>query len=158
MNDLEKAKEVLGGNEYSCVLYKGEVNYTSMQRGIAPLVQWIEEKKDLAGFSAADRIVGKAAAMLYILLGVKAVYAPVMSEKAYEVLSGRGIRAAYDTLVPAIINREGTGSCPMELTVADIGDPAQAFTALKKKIAQLKESALEKKEKHIEVTGGQNTP
>jgi hypothetical protein len=82
MNDLERARAALEDDKYSVVLYKGGLCHTSFKRGIAPLLDWLEGKTGLEGFSAADRIVGKAAALLYVLMGVKAVFAEVMSEKA----------------------------------------------------------------------------
>ena len=88
----------------------------------------------MKGFSAADKIVGKAAAMLYVILGVKAVYSPVMSETAAEVFTNYNIAYEYDELTQNIINRNGDGICPMEETVKNISDPTEGFAALKNKL------------------------
>lgn len=135
--DLEKATDALNGGDYTCVLCKGDVVYTSTQRGVKPLVEWIDSGVDLNGFSAADKIVGKAAAFLYVLLGVKAVYAHVMSEAAIRVLSENGIECRCDTSVEKIINRANTGICPMEEAVGGISSPNEALTAVKQKMRQL---------------------
>ena len=88
-SDLQKAKEIMETYGDTCVLCRGDVVFTSTERGIKPLVEFIESHTNMKGFSAADKIVGKAAAMLYVILGVKAVYSPVMSETAAEVFKRR---------------------------------------------------------------------
>ncbi len=76
------------------------------------------------------RWIGKAAARLMVLAGVKSVYAPVMSESGLYVLSYYGIMASCGICVPVIFNRAGTGPCPMEEAVDDIKDPARALDLL----------------------------
>ena len=100
-------------------------------------MRWLNEGTDLSGASAADRIVGKAAAFLYVLLGVRTVYAPLMSVPARETLCAHGIEAIADAVVPAIRNRTDTGFCPMESTVWDISDPHEAKAALERKISEM---------------------
>lgn len=121
--DLIRAQTLLADLEYTCVLCRGESVCTDTRRGVAPLLTWLDSQQDLQGFSAADKVVGKAAAFLYCLLGIKAVYAPVMSRAALEVLTRHGIGAHYDTLTEGIINRRKTGPCPMEAATKDISDP-----------------------------------
>lgn len=132
MNDIEKAKELLQQGKYTCVLCKGDTVYTSTFQGVAPMVEWLGSGADLRGYSAADKIVGKASAMLFVLAGVKEVYAPVMSEGAINTLSHHGIRCLCDTRTDGIINRTGTGSCPMEQAVRNIQEPSAAFEAIKR--------------------------
>lgn len=137
--ELQKAKKMLESRGYTCVLCrKGEV-YTSMERGIKPLLTWIDSGTNLRGAYAADQIVGKAAAMLYAVMGVKGVYAPFMSEAAVRMLARHDIIFAYDGIVQNIINRSGTGPCPMEETVKDIEDPQKGYAALLQKVAQMKQ-------------------
>ena len=82
MNDLLKAKSILESNGFTCVLCKGDTVHTTTERGVKPLVRWLTEGTQLQGFSAADKVVGKATAYLYCLLGVKAVHSLVMSGAA----------------------------------------------------------------------------
>jgi len=128
MNDLQKAKGLL--TENTCVLCKEDRLYTSQKTGIAPMLDWLAEGADLSGYSVADKIVGKAAALLFILAAVKDVYGEVMSEGGLAVLQSHGIPCSYGTLAPYIINRKGDGICPMEQTVQDIDDPESAYEAL----------------------------
>ena len=83
-------------------------------------------------------MVGRATAFLYVLLGVKEVYATVMSKPAADVLTAQGISASWGTLVDGIINRRGDGPCPFEAAVMDLSDPQQALDAIRNKMAQMR--------------------
>ncbi len=135
--DIAKAKELLFEGKYTCVLCKGEQIYTSEYRGVKPLVKWYMDKMDLADFSAADRVIGKATAFLYCLLGVKAVYTGVISRSALQVLQDNGIHAEYGILVENIINRKGDGICPFEEAVLPISDKNKAYIAICAKMDEL---------------------
>ena len=129
--NLKKALDLLNSGNYTCVACKEEVVYTTTQRGVAPLLNWLDSKTDLKDYSAADRVVGRGAAFLYCLLGVKEVYALVMSRPAAEVLQSHGILADAGTFVEGIINRTGTGPCPFEDAVMDIQDTQEALNAIR---------------------------
>ena len=139
MDNLLKARSLLESGNYTCVVCKEDVLYTTSRRGVAPLLDWLDSGTDLTGFSAADRVVGRGAAFLYCLLGVKEVYARVMSRPALEVLSAYGITAGADTFVEGIINRAGTGPCPFEAAVMDIPDAETALNAIRRKRRQMQE-------------------
>lgn len=135
--ELEKAVQLLKNQQYTCVLVKNDMVYTSKERGIKPLLCCYKEQKMKQGCSAADRVVGKAAAFFYVLLGAKELYADVISKPALEVLEKAGIAVSYTTLVDAIRNRTNTGFCPMETAVWDIEDPADAMKAVEKTLEAL---------------------
>lgn len=132
-SDLNRAIDRLQSGAYTCVLCKGDETFTSTERGVKPLVGWLDGGVELNGFSAADKVVGKAAAFLYVLLGVTEVYAPIMSKGAVRVFAKHGVRVYCDQAVQKIVNRAGTGFCPMEEAVGDITDPAVALKAIKEK-------------------------
>lgn len=136
-NNLLKAREILEAGDYTCVVCRENTVYSTTLRGVAPLLGWLDDGMDLAGFSAADRVVGRGAAFLYCLLKVKAVYARVMSHPAAEVLKAYGIQAYADTFVEGIINRTGTGPCPFEAAVMDIDNAQEALAAIRSKRIQL---------------------
>ena len=131
MHDLEKARSLLEKENYTCVICRGDDVITDRRRGIRPLMELLESGKDLHGYSAADKVVGKAAAFLYCLLGVKALHAGVLSVPARDVLVSAGISVEWGSLVPAIRNRAGNGFCPMETAVWDLTDPALAPDAIR---------------------------
>ncbi len=137
MTGIEQAKKRLLEGDFTCVLLDGEREYTSALRGVRPLLQWVEEGVP-SGLWAADRVVGRGAAFLYILLHVRAVYAGVISRPALATLQAAGIEVIYTALVDAIINRAGDGICPFEAAVTDISDPNEALCAIRRKMAELR--------------------
>lgn len=137
MRDIERAKKLLEAEGFSCVFTQGDTIYTSRKTGVAPLVEFLSSGINLNGFSAADKIIGKAAALLFVLAGVREVYASVMSEPAVAVLQQNKICHSYGILTPSIENRTGTGQCPMEQAVARIDDPTQALTAIRATMERL---------------------
>lgn len=118
-------------------LTDGRATVTYGGSGISPLYELYRSGRDIRGWSAADKIVGRAAAMLYLLLGVREVYAEVMSEDALTLLRIGGVCAEYGTLCRAIVNRAGTGVCPMERAVSGIDVPEEAARAIGAELARL---------------------
>ncbi len=137
--NMLKARDLLESGNYTCAVCRDDMVYTTRERGVAPLLRWLDDGVALNGFSAADRVVGRGAAFLYCLLGVQEVYARVMSRPAAEVLSTHGIHAQADTFVDGIINRKGTGPCPFEAAVLEIQDAQEALAAIQRKRRQLQE-------------------
>ena len=135
--NLSKAQALLEAGDYTCVVCQGNTVYTAAERGVKPLLNWLDSEIDLTGFSAADRVVGRATAFLYCLLGVTEVYARVMSRPAAQVLKAHGIGVHTDLEVDGIINRRRTGPCPFEAAVLEITDPEEALAAIRKKLAQM---------------------
>lgn len=136
-HDLSKAKELLLSDHYTCVLCKGTELHVSRHRGVRPLLDLLENGTDLQGFSAADKVVGKATAMLYRLLRVQRVYGVVMSQAAMAVLQEGNIEVSYETMVDHIVNRTGDGPCPMEAATAVTNDPAEALRLIKLTLTRL---------------------
>ncbi len=137
LSNIDKAIGLLEESSYTCVLCKEDMIYTSIERGVKPLLEWYNSGTNVEGFSAADKVVGNAVAFLYVLLGVDEVFAPVMSEAAKHTLTSNGIKVQRKLLVPQIINRAGTGRCPMEEAVDGILDPEEALVAIKLKLKSL---------------------
>lgn len=135
--DLERARELLTQGDNTCVVCKDDMVYTSSERGVKPLLCWLDQGINLQDFSAADKVVGRGAAFLYSLLGIRAVYAEVLSEEARVALEHCGITASWETCVPRIVNRAGTGYCPIETAVLDIRDAEEALTAIRAKVKEL---------------------
>lgn len=135
--DLQRAQTLLKEGGYTCVLCLGERVHCSRERGVAPLLALLDGGEDCCGFSAADKVVGKAAAMLYCLLGVRRVYAGVISDAAVRVLRRNGIEVYRDRLVEHIRNRAGTGLCPMEEATRSIDEPEAALDAIRATLARL---------------------
>ena len=134
---LTYAKELLEQENYTLVLYDGKTLITSKEKGVKPLLDLCKQGKRFEGFSSADLIMGKAVAFLYVLVGIKEVFAPVVSEPALEVLRKYHIHIEYGKRVPFTTNREGLGYCPMEQAVLSIDDPELAYKIIQEKFSNL---------------------
>ena len=138
---LLRAVRLLHSGSYTCVLCDKNRVLTSRQNGIAPLLCRIEDGENLTGTVCADKIIGKAAALLMIFSGIRAVHGEVMSRTAKALLEQAGIAVSCDALTDFIINRKGDGPCPMEKAVADVNDPAQAPAVLRATLNKLRANA-----------------
>lgn len=134
----EKARQILEAGGHTCVLCCEEETLTDDRRGVRPLLDLLERSRNWRSYCAADKVVGKAAAFLYQLMGIQALYAHVVSEPAAKVLTEAGIDLSFGTLVPAIRNRTDTGFCPMETAVWDVKNPEEALAILKLTLENLK--------------------
>ena len=129
---MELKKELIE-NAYSLLCDNG---YHSSDSGIRPILsKVIEDRYFFKDTEVADKVIGKAAALLLVYSGVKKVYGLIMSQAGKEVLEDHGVKYAYDELVPFITNMRGDGMCPMELCVSAIDEPQAAYEALKAKLS-----------------------
>jgi len=135
MDLLEQAKKGLTESSATFVMIRGGKTFSSEMRGVAPILDLLREDPNaLEDGVVADKVIGKAAALLLMYGRIKALYTKVISSHALNVLKDSGIEVVYDKLVPYVINRDGTDMCPMEKLVLKIGSPEEAFEALDKKI------------------------
>jgi hypothetical protein len=137
-NNLDKAIKILEEEkDLTLVLVLNENIYKSSEKGIKPLLQLLNSGKNYLNYSAADKIVGKAAAMLYKLLNINDIYGEVMSISAINFLEQNNINFKYKIKTKEIINRKGTGICLMEETVLNIENPTEAKKLLENKLKEL---------------------
>lgn len=132
---LEKAKSILLSSASTiAVVSDGEV-FTSQERGVKPLLFLLKEKKEfLKGASVADKVIGKAAALLMVLGEIKEVHTLIISEPAIKVFEKHNIPCFYDKKVTRIVNRTGDGLCPMETLCLDVENPQEAFEKIREKV------------------------
>ena len=64
--DWITAAELLKVEGYTCVFVRGKEVITSHKRGVKPLLELLDEGVSLEDFFGADKVIGKAAALLYI--------------------------------------------------------------------------------------------
>ncbi|MBO2522307.1 MAG: DUF1893 domain-containing protein [Bacteroidetes bacterium] len=128
MLPLDQAKSsLLSSASTIAVVSDGEV-FTSQERGVKPLLFLLKEKKGfLKGASVADKVIGKAAALLMVLGEIKEVHTLIISEPAVKVFEKHNIPCFYDKKVTRIVNRTGDGLCPMETLCLDVENPQEAF-------------------------------
>lgn len=136
--DFQIAKNNLSGHTI-CLCKNGDCLY-SEKRGIAPMMDFIASGANLAGYSVADIVVGKAAALLFVKCGIKNVFAKTLSENGKKILERYGIDFEYETLAEKIINRSGTDICPMEKAVANTDDPEEAYAQIAQALKKISQS------------------
>jgi len=138
MNDFTlEAKSVLEKTGCTLVFCKNGEMYTDHERGVKTLLGFVNQGKVFSGYSVADKVVGKAAAYLYVLLDIDELYADIISESALDVFTDSGIEVFYGTSVGRIKNRSNTGYCPMETAVMDVTNPQEALIAINDKWREL---------------------
>ncbi|MBE6713703.1 MAG: DUF1893 domain-containing protein [Ruminococcaceae bacterium] len=130
---LKEAMLSLRGHT-SCAVYNDKLNI-STEKGLKPLIMWLEKDGEfLRSASVADKIIGRAAAMIMVKGGVAEVYGGVMSRGAVAVFEEAGIPCSFSNTCIAISNRRGDGICPMEKAVSRISDPEEAYKILREKV------------------------
>lgn len=120
--------EILAHGDFSLVVLNGAVTRTFTGRGVSDLYNLLTlEPALLKGASIADKVVGKGAAALMILGKVSRLHAAVISEAALDLFAGSDVGVTYTRRVPSIINRAGTGPCPVESLCAGCSTPAECL-------------------------------
>ena len=116
----KKLTDILFAEKCSCVICNGKDVRIFRERGVKDLFRLLNEEPEfLKGAFVADKVVGKGAAALMILGGVKEVFADVISLSASDLFADNGVQIEYSQLVPHIINRTQTDCCPLEKRCAD---------------------------------------
>lgn len=137
-NAINSAKNLIKEEGASCIVIKdGCIISAERERGIAPAVR-LYDRGLLSGSLVVDKIIGRAAAFVFVLGGVTACHGVTVSAPAMELLLKSGISVTADNVTDCIINRKGDGMCPMEQAVMNITDPEEALLALRAKMAELK--------------------
>lgn len=135
--NLEKAKECLNEKTVFAIVDDNQT-ITSDKSGISFLASIKKNDIDASSCAAADKIVGKAAALLFVRLDIKHIFAETISKTAIKVLDSYGADYSYSVVADTINNRTGDGLCPMEMTVQNIDDPEQAHIALLQTLERLR--------------------
>lgn len=102
--------------------------FTYGGRGVSDLYRLLTTQPQvLRGATVADRVVGRGAAALMILGGVARLHTLLISQPAIGWLAGSQVQFTFDRQVPAIMNRQGNGPCPVERLTAQAGTPQEAL-------------------------------
>lgn len=133
MNEKEgrDLMEHLSAGKYSCVIRNGNEIRAFYERGVKDLYRLLKEEPGfLHGAVIADKVVGKAAAALMILGGVKKVYTDIVSQPACQLFDRAHLCMEYKQTVPYIINRTQTDLCPLEKRCADAVTPEECLPVI----------------------------
>ena len=130
--------DYLFAEKCSCVIRNGNEIRVFRERGVKDLYRLLKEEPEfLNGAFVADKVVGKAAAALMILGGVKEVFADVVSQPAYKLFVRARVHAEYTLMVPHIINRTQTDWCPLEKRCADTVSAEECLPVIENFITEM---------------------
>lgn len=117
---------------YSCVIRKGAEVRTFHKRGVADLYFLLENEPEfLLEAFVADKVVGKGAAALMILGGVKRVYTDVISTPALDLFKTYGVEVTFSVVTDRIVNHTKDGLCPVETLCLDLDSPADMLNEIR---------------------------
>ena len=140
MNDLEVAKDKLCREELTLAIVKnGRTLFETCSHRISGFLGAIEKYgAELEGASLADRVAGKAVALLCVYAEIKEGYAEVLSKKAKKLFEENGIPVEWKELVDNVLDVNRSGVCPFEKTAGDMSDPKEAYKTFKMMLDSLK--------------------
>ena len=133
---IERAVDLLRSSDYTiAILTSSGEAITSRERGVATLMRLLAERAEvLRGAVVADKVVGRAAAALFVVGGCRRLHTAVLSRAGEDMLRGSAVEYTYDTLTEAIINRRGDGFCPMEMATSEAKSAEEAYAILKERV------------------------
>lgn len=117
---------------------EGRIIFETRSHKISGFLEAIDSLgPELEGASVADRVAGKAVALLCVYAGIKAIYACVLSEKAKAVFDENGIICEWSELVENILDSSKSSLCPFEekaMALSNSTDAYHTFRELEKKL------------------------
>ena len=124
MTKIEEIKERLHQKQASLVVaYENGDIQAYYQNRIKDIKQILKENPQaLQGSIVADKVIGKVAASILTVAGVKEIYADVISQYAIPVLEEHGVSYTFSKVVAFIKNQDNTGMCPMENKYKEVKD------------------------------------
>ena len=133
MNDLETAKTQLIQNHLTLIFIKNNnILFKTKSRRISGFLTAIQDlDRKLENASVADKVVGRAVALLCAYARIKAIYAETLSMKAVDVLEKAGVTYEWKGIVDTILDTNKNDVCPFEKTAAQISSPKDAYEKFK---------------------------
>lgn len=130
--DLKIAKNrLINSNLTLCIVKGGKTLFESRSHGVASFLTAVQELKgNLEKSCVADKIVGKAVALLCVHFKIGAVYADTVSRPAKAMFEKCSLHFEYGHLVENVLNAERTSLCPFERLVKNVLDPGDAYEKL----------------------------
>lgn len=127
---MQQLIEILRREKCSLVVKNHGIVTTYSKPGVRDLEYLLDHDPEmLHGATIADKVIGKAAAAMVVVGGVKELYAEVMSKKAIPFLEEAGIAYTYGTLVDNI--KEEGDRCQLEKITAPTTTPEETVTLLR---------------------------
>lgn len=123
--------EMLNEQGLSLLVYNHDSLTTHANRGVQDLLQLISEQPErLNGAVVADKIIGKAAAVLMATGGVREVHTNIICTPAKQLFEQQGILVFATEEVPMILNRDRSSMCPIDTQIAEVGSIEECVAIL----------------------------
>ena len=127
---MQQLIEILRREKCSLVVKNHDIVTTYSKPGVRDLEYLLDHDPEmLHGATIADKVIGKAAAAMVVVGGVKELYAEVMSKRAIPFLEEAGIAYTYGTLVDTI--KEEGDRCQLEKITAPASTPEETVALLR---------------------------
>ena len=127
---MQQLIEILRREKCSLVVKNHGIVTTYSKPGVRDLEHLLDHDPEmLDGATIADKVIGKAAAAMVVVGGVKVLYAEVMSKRAIPFLEEAGIAYSYGTLVDTI--KEEGDRCQLEKITAPATTPEETVALLR---------------------------
>lgn len=121
----------LSQEKVNLIILKGGDTIRFSMPGVKALMTFLTADPDyLKETIIFDKVVGKSAAALMALGGVKEIFANVISEHAIKLLETNQIKFNFKKRVPLIENKSRTGFCPIELLSIQTESPKEIYLKL----------------------------
>ncbi len=140
MQDLEIAKKQLNDKELTLAIAKnGQIIFQTDSHRISGFIYAIDTLgTQLNGASVADRVAGKALALLCVYAEINEVYADVLSKKAQALFEENNVACQWKQLVDNVLDLTKTNMCPFEKAAEGISDPKDAYSIFKALLEKMK--------------------
>ena len=135
MIEIEKLRNILKEKSASLVVaYENDIIKEYYNDRIKDLVSILkQDENSLKNSKIADKVVGKVAASVMAVAGIKELYADTLSKIAIPVLEENNIKYSYSKIVEYIKNKAQTGMCPMETKYKDEKDITKIYNEIMSK-------------------------
>ena len=142
MQDIEIAKKQLLEKNLTLVITKNDkIIFQTDSHRISGFINAIDTLgTQLNGASVADRVAGKALALLCIYAGINEVYAEILSKKAQSLFEENNVACQWKKLVDNVLDLNETSMCPFEKAAANITDPKDSYATFKVLLEKMKSS------------------
>ncbi|WP_337617417.1 ECF transporter S component [Acidaminococcus timonensis] len=128
----EQMEQILHHGQSIALIKNHNVIFTDRSRGVMPLLKLLDKQPELLRDAlVVDKIIGKAAAMLLTLGGVKEIHTYMLSQNGRAFLERHHIPVTAQCDIDMIQNRQKDGICPFEKSVLDTEDLEEAYARLK---------------------------
>lgn len=136
---MQNLKDLLLRQNASLVAYASGDIHMCFGKGVSDLYRlYTTMPSVLLDALVADKVVGKGAAALMILAGVRRVHAIVISTPALALFADSCVEVTYDKAVDNIINRKADGICPVEKLCIHATTPQECLPLIKSFLQSLR--------------------